>query len=1155
MAMTPSSLPVEAGASGSTVTFTIKNLLYFNSTVLVTLTPPAGITCSLSPCTFTASSTNSHTVTFSAVSATPVGSYLVAMHAVSGTIAHDGSLPVTVFASPATQPISPPTSPVPTSSTDFVLAVSPGSAQATAGATPVPYTVQITRLNGQTNPVIVTASIPSGFVCSLTPCAVTIAGSTSQNALALTPSATVSPGAYTLLFTGTDGTNTRTATASLIVVQQLVTTPVPVPNAPAIIPTGCRTTPYAGEAPQSPYGMRFAYTGAADTSAEHFSGLSHLVYDSIHNVVFESNATLNEVDVISPNQMTLIQRIPVPEPAGMDLSPDGKTLYVASLSPYFYSVDTSLFCVTGRQDIAADTRGNLTANTSEELLIPIEVASLSDGSVAVSLVVDGSGAGAVALWTPRGSRTLATNVYGGMVRTGDRKHLFIWSNGVTGSFVRYDVSTGTAAAIAANRYSFPEVYAANQDGSRILTLSDCCALSLMDGNLNVLASATTRFPIVLATPDFSRLYVERQDTSSQIDVVDGSTLAPLGSIPALTRYGSGNVVPSGFDGTGRILATVDMGMGAVPVGSPVQGLTVPNIRGGPTSSDSGLIPGSPAPSLATSLNGAGFTASPLVTFNGVPATNVQYVNVNVINLTAPALDTDCVDVEAMFPNGSAAMQPLGYCYRPRVLYLSGDAGPSAGGGKLTLYGVGVGDTRDVVEATRVLIGGVDASVGTVHAAGYSSYALEMTQLTVTVPPGHAGTADIEVIAPGGGTTLLPHAYTYVDTSVTALSSSVSPVEMIFDKARERVLVSDQANSQVLVYDTAGKQMRNPIAVGTSPRGIGLTPDGSQLLVLTAGDRKISVYGADTYTLQQQANVPAVAYANTTYPDPLGDPQWVLPLVNGKALLLVQFALVNGSNTSSQTYLYDLKTNQLTLNVALSTGQQPLNGAVTPDGTFAVLGNDSYDAVTGTAQPIALYAYTSVAVTPDGSRYLAGSGPIVDRTGVPQNFLSTYDLLTGIDAPLHPIGAGQVSGGSSLFYQPTNNGIRIWDVQHGSLVQNVSLPGSERLYDMPTQKLLAVDPQGGRAWTINANGLVDIQFQQDPLSIGSATVNGGQVNVQGSGFTSTMQVSIDGHPVAATVTGTTAFSAPLAVLAPGNHALQITDGTGRAYTLDLAFATP
>ncbi len=1148
---TPASVPVQAGASGQTVTFKVQNLLYFNAPVAITLTPPDGIVCSVSPCTVTASSTSSQAITFRASAMTPVGSYSVLMRAVSGTISHDGSLTVTVLPAATSSPA--PTPPVP--APDFTFSVNPAATTVTAGTATLPYSFQVTRSNGQTASITVTSSLPAGFSCSASPCGAVVSGSASGNAFTLTPALTVAPGTYTATFTGTDGVNTHVVGASVTVAaapnQAPPVTPAPVATAPPVAPSGCRTTAYVGDAPHSPDGMRFAYTGAASLSPQHFEGLSHLVYDSMHNVVFESNASLNEVDVISPNDMTLIQRIPVPEPTGMDLSPDGKTLYVASLSPYFYSIDTSLFCVAGRAGVMADLRGNLTMNTSEELLVPLEVAALSDGSVAVLLIVHGSGAGAVALWTPQGSRTLATNVYGGMVRSGDRKHLFIWGNGTSGSLARYDASTGTIVATPAKPYFFPEVYAVNQDGSRLLGLTDCCALSLMDFNLNVLASANVRFPSVLAGPDFSRFYVHPQDAPpSQLNVLDGSTLALLGSIPAPTQDGPGDWVPSSFDGSGRILIAVDSGMDSVPVVPPVPGLAGPDI-------DQGLIPAIPFPSLATSLNGAGLTASPLVTFNGSPATNVQYVNVNVINLTAPSLDTDCVDVEAMFPNGSAAMQPWGYCYRPRILYLSGDAGPSAGGGKLTLYGIGVSDTRVGAAATRVLIGGVDATAATVQGGGSSASALETTQLTVTAPPGHAGTADIEVIAPGGGSTLLPHAYTYADTAVTALSSSVSPVEMIFDKSRQRVLISDKANGQVLVYDAVGKQMRNSIAVGTSPRGIGLTPDGSQLLVLTAGDRKISVYDADSYALVQQASVPALELI-ASLSEPLGDPQWVLPLVNDKALVLAQPGMGTGywsGLTLGETFVYDLQTNQMALQAALSTNQQPLNGTVTPDGTFAVLGNDSYDAVTGTAKPIALDAYTSVALTPDGSRYLAGTGPVVDRSGVPQNFLSTYDLLTGINATIQPVGAGQVSGGNSLFYQPANNGIRVWDVQHGTLVQNVALPGSAGLYNMPDQKLLAVDPAGGRAWTVNANGLIDVQFAQDPLSIGGATVIGGQVSVQGSGFTSTMQVSIDGHPVTATATGTTAFTVPLPALATGNHAIQITDGGNRAYTLDLAFATP
>lgn len=62
-------------------------------------------------------------------------------------------------------------------------------------------------------------------------------------------------------------------------------------------------------------------------------------YDSVHKRFFISNTTLNRIEVFDAKQESQIGTIIVPEPWGMDISPDGSKLYVATTFGDVYLID------------------------------------------------------------------------------------------------------------------------------------------------------------------------------------------------------------------------------------------------------------------------------------------------------------------------------------------------------------------------------------------------------------------------------------------------------------------------------------------------------------------------------------------------------------------------------------------------------------------------------------------------------------------------------------------------------------------------------------------------------------------------------------------------------------------------------------------------
>jgi subtilisin family serine protease len=100
---------------------------------------------------------------------------------------------------------------------DYTVSVSPSSATVAAGG-PASYTVTVTGVNGFTSDVALSLSgLPSSdWTATFSPAVVSAAG-TSQ--LTVTTPATAAPGTYPLTISGTSGTTTHTATATLVIPQ------------------------------------------------------------------------------------------------------------------------------------------------------------------------------------------------------------------------------------------------------------------------------------------------------------------------------------------------------------------------------------------------------------------------------------------------------------------------------------------------------------------------------------------------------------------------------------------------------------------------------------------------------------------------------------------------------------------------------------------------------------------------------------------------------------------------------------------------------------------------------------------------------------------------------------------------------------------------
>lgn len=154
--------------------------------------------------------------------------------------------------------------------------------------------------------------------------------------------------------------------------------------------------------------------------------------------------------------------------------------------------------------------------------------------------------------------------------------------------------------------------------------------------------------------------------------------------------------------------------------------------------------------LALRLVGRDFVEGVEVWLGLVPCVGVTVENENRVVCTAPAVEMPAtVDVIVRWPDGARGVLGDGFTWFTPVEVTEVDPtrGPALGGSPVVLRGAGF------VEATEVRIGGIRAPVVERNDEG--------TRLTVTLPPGEPGTADV-MVRNLNGTVTLRDAFTWYE---------------------------------------------------------------------------------------------------------------------------------------------------------------------------------------------------------------------------------------------------------------------------------------------------------------------------------------------------------------------------------------------------------
>lgn len=1065
--------------------------------------------------------------------------------------------------------VPPPPPPQP----DFSIAFSTNSVTLQQGTTSTAVQLAITSSNGFAGSVDVTLSgLPQG-VATNPASPFNLAGG-ARTSLLFSAAANAPTGTVAVTATGTSGSLSHTANLSLTVQASLI-----------------------ASLPRTTYARTDGVPSADDPSGEPHH--RHIAYDPGHQQVFLANRAMNRVDVFSSTTFSRLAQVSVPGASSADLSPDGSTVWVGTVTERVAAIDTASLQVKARYEIAG-----LLPLPNTLFDRPEEVLALSNGNLAIRVRQTQNGEALLALCNPT-SNLLANltatepqlfqNGLGAMARTGDQTKLLVAANDSSGQLAVYDSNGNVIAGPHGLGTGTIPLVAANPDGSRLAIVfvsNGATQLLLLDGFLNQVASYSAGAVNGLVfSRDGEFLYVSENVSSPPvITALDGHFLNVVGQVPDLWLAGKRSEIED-LDSTKLLFAVANRGLAFIDAAAPASlRPVVPTFASAPTAQPS---EGPNTGGTATALIGQNFEATAQVLFGTQFADSATVASNTQINVTSPPnAASGAVNLTAYFPSGWLALAPDAFSYGPQILQVLPNAGATAGGDIIQIYGYGFGsDPTKVsvkVAGTAATVQGA-ANVTTIAPAlGLdATYPFPLERIAVQTPAGTSGKADVGVTSPAGSTTA-QKSFQYLQ-SENFYGKPAFEKFIYYDQSRQWLYLSNI--DHVDVFDLA-QQIFRPTGLeppgGPPPtaelRGLALTPDNAQLVAADFGSQNIYLFDPDNGTGSTVAVGGVAGYAQS-----------------GPARVAA---------TSAQTVFVGLSAESGSLGACTSclgqlnlTGSPPtIQPASQPEitslaGAPLVQANGNGDQVFvayGTAPggtlaswnssaPNQFATFTANAATTDLAAAADGTLFALQANGTTEIRGADLTLASVVASPelLQIPGRNQVPGmalhpSGALVYQPfltgpagtagAKGGIDILDAHTGGLRLRLLLPqqfmtdvdglhGSFFSIDENGQRLFGITSTDGSAQ--NA-GVTVVTLANVPLGIGTLSpadgpaAGGTQITIRGSGFQNGATATIGGKFTAVTFKDMNTLIVTTPALTVGAQRVVITNPDGESVALDAAF---
>ncbi len=924
-----------------------------------------------------------------------------------------------------------------------------------------------------------------------------------------------------------------------------------------------------------------------------------LVYDSAHELVFVANRAINRVEILSSAVAARVAQVLVPGASSADLSADGTTVWIGTVTEQVAAIDTTSLQVKARYEITGlQPLPNTVFDRPEELL------ALSNGNLAMRLRQSQTGESLLAFWAPSSNALtdltstdpqLFQNGLGAMARTGDWTRVLVAASDASAELAVYNSNGNIFAGPHGLGTGTIPLVAANADGSRyaaVLVSNGASQVQLLDGSLNSKgAYASSSVNGILFSRDGQFLYVsENAGAPPVITVLDGHSLNPIGQVPDLWIAGRRTEIED-VDATRLLFGIANRGLSFIDAASPSPLPAAASVFAAPPTVQPSEGPN--AGGTATVLAGQNFGATAQVLFGAQAAANAGVTSNTQIDTTSPpSASSGAVNVTAYFPGGWLSLAPDAFSYGPQVLQVLPNAGNPAGGDTLQIYGYGFGSDATKI---NIKIGGAIATVQKTEnvtsiapSLGLdATYPFSLERITLQTPAGTAGKADIAITSPAGSTTAAK-SFQYLQSenfyAKLAFDKFVS-----YDQPRQWVYLSDIDHVDVFDLATAafhGTALEPP--GGPPPngqiRGLALTPDGTQLVIADFGAQNIyllnpdngsgtsiAVGGVAGFTNSGPARVAATSTQNVfvglsaesgssgACASCLGQlnltasPPTIQPATQPEVTSLTGAPLVQANGTGSQIF------------VAFASapgGPLALWNASTPNQFSTLIANDSASDLGAAADG------TTFALQVNGTTEIRAADLSLVAVPATPELMQIPARVQVPGVTLHPSGA--------LVYQPfltgssgtagVKGGVDILDAHTGVLRLRIlfsqqfmtdvdGLHGSFLAIDENGQRLFAITSKDGTAQ--NA-GLTVLKLASVPLGIGTVTpfsgpaAGGTTIAIRGSGFQTGVTVTIGGKPATVTLKDMNTLTVNTPALTVGAQRITITNPDGETISLDAGY---
>ena len=1069
---------------------------------------------------------------------------------------------------------------------DFTLNLSADSVTLSQGSTSAPIKVSIDAENGFTGAVQVTLSaLPDGVVAD------------PSDSFSIASSATVPVlfGATTVAAPGNYAVKVQSASGSL--------------SHSAMLTLHVQTS-VASTLPRTTYVRTDAIAALDDPPGE--PRRHRIAYDPAGARLFVANSAMNRIEVFSATDRTRQTPIDVPGATSADLSPDGATLWVGTMTEQAVAIDTSTLQVKSRRAIPLPlTPPGTVFDRPEELL------TLANGKILMRLHEQVSAASLLAFWDPTSNllndlTSAAPQLFhdglGTMARTGDHTKVVVAASDSSGLLALFD-SNGNifTGPLVLGNGSIPFV-AANADGSRfaaVLVSNGLPQLFLLDGSLNSVALPAAIEAQGLAFSLDGRFLYASQGASALpvISVFDAQTLQPIGQVADASIQGVHSEIEAA-DATQLLFGIANRGVSFVDAANPVVlPAIVPSFASAPAAQPSGgpRVGGTPV-----TLSGQNFESPANVSVGAQLASAVTVAGAAKMQATSPpGFASGSVNVAAYFPSGWLSIAPDGFSYGPQIVEVLPNAGAKEGGEIIQVYGYGFdGGTGQVT----VSVGGAAASVQKVEnvtSVGPSlgvdgTYPFSLERITLRTPPGNPGKADIVVTSPSG-TTTASNLFQYLQSMQVYANAGLYKF-LLYDHTRQLIYLS--TTDHVDVFDLQKQMFRflpngltlycpSRASPGPCPdaelRGMTLTSDGSRLIVADFGSQNVYLLDPDKPGVVDTVFVGGATGSLNSGPARV-------------AATSTQMVLVGLSDESESAVVCNSCLSQF----SLATNKPVVEELIQPDvtsvtGAPLLQGNSAGDHVVlafaaPSGGPLAVWDAASpnhfatstakepaadVAIAADGTTFSTRANGIAELRGgdltvasIPAN-AEIERIPNRVNVPglaLHPSGA--------LVYQPflsgpapdesstsgpdptLRGGVDILDAHSGRLRVRLLLPEALAAKANDPNGLhgdfLAIDERGQRIFALTVSGLAVMELASVPLGVGtlspaSGPASGGtRVTIRGSGFQSGTKVTVGAKAATATFQDISTLSVLIPAVSKGVQRIVITNPDGETVALDAAF---